>query len=431
MKENRVSSAEKNLAEKSVERVPTGVFLESEARFLRGNFGEKTDRRSFLRTGAMLLSSALASGCVTSEAFRRISGATEQQMVERSENLNPEELEKFRLGVEKLQEYLEQHKVDETIKRSREYFNSGVDGFFTFHHIEASAQFVKSMAEVLKTNPNLFVSRNRFQEYKDSLKKAEAAWYPMSPEDRARHVERSFSVSGFDASKTVTDEQVTEALRKHYPASLLNASTFQVIYSDLEDEPNEEKAKRYGFKAQLQASSIPPNNAELANIRSILTDDPPESVRGYIIMFPFHEQGLDFVMNTLHHEFGHRNDWISSPLLSNVDRLAFLRSVTGLYVTQMEKRALGYKTFGPPREIPFKSDYVDVINSEDEDTRRYMKVSEYWAEIFKQYQNDKEKFSAEFPEEARVVKKWIDIITGTVSENKVLPEALQKLRSRK
>ncbi len=134
-------------------------------------------------------------------------------------------------------------------------------------------------------------------------------------------------------------------------------------------------------------------------VSALLEDDPRAPIAIYPSTLempggPPMASMKDKVTDVLNHELGHNNDWDASQTLSTPERIMLLAEVTERYLSSDR----------------FFSQYVESTTFDaDPHKQLYRRVSEYWAELTRNYFGiNQEKFIKEHPEDAALVAKWYE-----------------------
>ncbi len=148
-----------------------------------------------------------------------------------------------------------------------------------------------------------------------------------------------------------------------------------------------------------------------------------ESSEGNLVKVPFFGKTPQAVeghgfCGTCYHESGHVNDWIFDQTVSQKERSELKDRVIQRYLS-------GNNLFG--------SSYVGSIKNENKQKETSLKITEYWAEIVKQYFSDPNLFEQEYPEDYKIVNWWVkkhdpnfDPISASQKRDQLLQELDKK-----
>jgi hypothetical protein len=195
---------------------------------------------------------------------------------------------------------------------------------------------------------------------------------------------------GFDKLPKETDQGMKKMFEDSFPSQWLYGNVVEFEYVDKEE-----------YRQTFQVGGT----AQSAGITAVFkrsSKDEKEKITFYKM-----PKGADpsllsvAILYTVPHELAHKHSWETSNTLTIQERIAMLAEVT---------QRLG-------AEDRFKSYYVEEMTPAEgkaegdtlEDVK-YKQAVEYWAEIVREFQGDKERFIKDHPRDYEMVKRWIDLI---------------------
>lgn len=354
--------------------------------------GKKMSRRAFLRGVA-----ATTVGAVISLPNAESGGAKAVEKPKLSEDIV-----RHLRGVEdkRKRDFL----IMSEVIHNKEVFDSlkKKAGYLSQEYGEASPFFIKKVRANLKSAPgiigaieddqksgkkNIFVDWDNPGDFTkgEELSYVAEGWAVLSPREKLSKC-GDLKIKGFnvidggekDGWKSDKDEQVCSTLEKNYPIKWLKGSVQEIVFDNTINSRGVH---------QTDLLHLSPSIERALN---------EESKRGKIkVSLKHSSNSFSDVMQTVHHELAHGNDWDDCRLLSVGQRIDFLYEATQSFKGNEN----------------FHSDYVSSIKLENKMVELYLKVKEYWAEIVRQQMTvGSEAYKRTNPDEAKLVEKWFGVI---------------------
>ena len=116
--------------------------------------------------------------------------------------------------------------------------------------------------------------------------------------------------------------------------------------------------------------------------------------------------GKDSFLAIVTHEIGHSGSWASNLYLTSAERIDMLSEVYGRSIARDRYTSPYLKSITPDTLHNYFKDKIEG-DKEKAQYLRYVQANEYWAEIHQAYSLDKTGFKQKYPEDYRLVNKWI------------------------
>lgn len=301
-----------------------------------------------------------------------------------------------RKSFEAFKDLVETEKIKEKIEFLKKELGSSIDNFLTNTSINKDLQILSRLTEsedksnsfVKDGNINLMTSGSIV----DNAFKKRWVYQPKTFKE--------VTFSGIESVPGVSVDDLKYFLGSHYPSNYVNHSVLAIEYSN-KTEVTEVEGQKFQTLGQVESRG-------LTSMSKNVSGDGRMPIK---INLPATGATESYFVEVLTHEINHCSDWINNPSLTSAERISMF------YEVYMRSQS----------EDRYKFDYVEGIDlsrvemffqdkkikSEEEkiQTLRAIKVNEYWAEVAKRYFQNPETLEQDSPEDYKLVKKWVGIMS--------------------
>lgn len=347
---------------------------------------EELIKRAILAVG---LAASIGAGL---EAQARPRGQGAKPAVERK--LTGDELyDRYRRNFELMEAEVDSGRLKEKVGALRQKYGGAINNFMQIRRLERDLDSLEKV-ENNKEDRSTFIGDSPYIMTLGSIVSGayETRWQTPSAKEEEFKLEALAGIPGFDEAK------LNEFLAK-YPREYLKGSLSGIKY-----EP----------KINIRNNMEILGEAKGYDMDSLLNPDTRTPVTIYDT-----SQGVDMdsVLEVFEHELGHANDWQNNHLLTSAERINMLFEV-GERVEAEDRYRSSYVESIDFSESVQRIDPKLIEDTLPEQVLRYVKASEYWAEINRAYFEDQKKFETEHPEDFKIVDKWVKILNGRLIDSK-------------
>ena len=351
--------------------------------------GSKLSKKNRSRLMMYLLTGAMAFGfakeALTQESTtQKLYDKEKKAKIIEKPDMESKLEEERKSSFNRMREVLEKHNTGDKIEYLKNKYGDVISGFLKMRGISNTLEFFKQVEEGLSNNDeNIFVNKDFVYASTAGsiLSRYGHEYWTNLDKDQKEVISKEITINGFENIPGCTNEMVREILENSYSKSWLKGSTKELNYVPETQTINDSTYKAgqvvaYGISAMIKR-----------DVRAPLT----------IYASPDGDS-VESVIDVIHHELAHSNDWENSMILSAQQRVDMFYDIANRFED----------------EDRYKSNYVEnMISHEDKQMELYIKTSEYWAEISRRfYGMNGDKFKKDFPKDAELVEKWENIISN-------------------